>query len=71
MSKRALIAKLKRIAAHDEQMQTIRQISDLIDELSAAAAGGIHQPGQSLDEILAESVTPPLHRGIHAQKPAR
>ena len=58
MSKRALIAKLKRIATHDDQMQTIRQISALIDDLSAAAAGGHHQPAPSLAEILIdESVT--------------
>ncbi|GEM_PF-930771 len=52
MNKRALIAKLKRIAAHDDQMQTVRAISALIDELSAAAAGGARQPEQSLAEIL-------------------
>jgi len=54
MNRRDLIAKLKRIAAHDDQMQTIRQISALIDELSAAAAGGSNQAPESLDQILAE-----------------
>jgi len=54
MNRRDLIAKLKRIAAHDDQMQTIRQISALIDELSAAAAGGANQPPESLDQILSE-----------------
>lgn len=52
MSRRGLIAKLKRIAVHDEQVRTIRQISGLIDELSAAATGSEHQPNQSLTQIL-------------------
>ena len=54
MNRRALIAKLKRIAAHDDQMQTIREISALIDELSAAAAGGANPEPESLDQILNE-----------------
>lgn len=58
MNKRALIAKLKRIAAHDDQMQTIREISALIDELSAAAAGGTHQAPKSLADILAADTRP-------------
>ena len=58
MNKRALIAKLKRIALHDDQFQTIREISALIDELSAAAAGGTHQPEQSLAEILSAKQEP-------------
>lgn len=57
MSKRGLIAKLKRIAAHDNQMQTIRQISALIDELSAAATGGTHQAPLSLTDMLTEDQT--------------
>ena len=58
MNKRALIAKLKRIAAHDDQMQTVRAISALIDELSAAAAGGTHQAPESLADILAADTRP-------------
>jgi len=53
VNKRALIAKLKRIASHDDQMQTIREISALIDELSAAAAGCTHQAPESLADVLA------------------
>ena len=55
MSKRTLIAKLKVIAAHDEQMKTIRELSDLIDEISAAATGGAREPEKTpttLTEIL-------------------
>ena len=55
MSKRTMIAKLKIIAAHNEQMQTIRELSDLMDELSAAAAGGTSEPEKiptTLTEIL-------------------
>ncbi|HAR05103.1 MAG TPA: hypothetical protein DCR72_05905 [Pseudomonas sp.] len=58
MNKRALIAKLKRIAAHDDQMQTVREISALIDELSAAAAEGTHQAPESLADILAADTRP-------------
>jgi hypothetical protein len=55
MSKRTLIAKLKVIAAHDEQMKTIRELSDLIDEISAAAVGATSEPSTTpitLTEIL-------------------
>lgn len=78
MSKRALIAKLKRIAVQDDQRVIVRQIAALIDELSAAAAGGVPEPEKSLAEILSEATRPitrpitrPVTRPVNEPRPIR
>jgi len=52
MNKRTEIARLRRKALESAMFSDVEAISRIMDELSAAAAGGAHQPEQSLAEIL-------------------
>lgn len=62
MSKRAEIAKLKRKAMEAAMFSDVAAISALIDELSAAAAGGPNEQDQTLAQLFEDA---------HAQDPAR
>lgn len=55
MSKRSLIVKLKREAENVRFNNTVKEISDIMDELSAAATGGSARPAQTLEQLFDDS----------------
>ncbi|MGX5658181.1 hypothetical protein ACWKWV_00455 [Castellaniella ginsengisoli] len=63
--KRRLDALKSRIAEPGSQAQAVKQISALMDELSAAAAGGEAQADHTLTEILEHAVDPTPQRREH------
>jgi hypothetical protein len=70
MSVRSQIAKLKQQTGNAQYNNDVRNISDLMDELSAAAAGGGGVRGEvSLLEILDEAPDQQWpNQGLHTQK---
>lgn len=70
MSMRSQIARLRQQAGQSNFSGDVRQISDLIDQLSAeAAGGGPPQRKVTLQEILIESHPPSdAHQGQYTQK---
>lgn len=52
MSKRALLEKLKKQAEQSAADETVRQISELMDELSAAVVDGEPVPEITLAELM-------------------
>ena len=70
MSVRSQIAKLKQQTGSVQFSNDVRSISDLMDELGAAAAGGGGIQGEvSLLEILDENPDQHwLNQGLHTQK---
>lgn len=70
MSVRSQIAKLKQQTGSVQFNNDVRNISDLMDELGAAAAGGGGIRGEvSLLEILDEAPDQPWpNQGLHNQK---
>ncbi len=63
MSRRNLIARLKREAEKTVLKGEVEEISALMDELSAVAAGGTSSPVLTLAELMEAST--------NAQEPAR
>lgn len=57
MNKRTEIARLRRKALESAMFSDVEAISRIMDELSAAAAGGAHQP-ESLADVLAADTRP-------------
>lgn len=62
MNKRAEIAKLKRKALESAMFSDVAAIGRIMDELSAAAAGGPNEQNQTLAELFEDA---------HAQDPSR
>lgn len=63
MSRHALLARLKAQAEQMTTEDTVRQISDLMDELSAQVVNGIPVPPMSLGELMEDSYVPQSPKG--------
>ena len=63
MSRHALLAKLKAQAELMATDDTVRQISDLMDELSAKVVNGAPVPPMSLAELMEDSYVPQSPKG--------
>lgn len=55
MSKRSLIVKLKQEAEKVRFNNTVKEIGDIMDELSAAATGGSARSAQTLEQLFDDS----------------
>ena len=58
MSRRALLERLKKQAEQSSTDETVRQISQLMDELSAAVVDGQPVPEMTLAELMEDSHVP-------------
>ena len=63
MSKRALLVKLKRHAEQSTMNDTVRQISQLMDELSAGVVDGEPVPEITLEQLMESAHGPENPQG--------